>query len=69
MISSILDETYRQSQGASMSEDVFICQTCQNYGGRCRCAIGVFIAFEGANMICCQFHEYGRKCPHCGRRS
>ena len=55
----------RQSQ--NMGGENFICQNCKNYKGGCVCTMGVFIAFERANLSGCVYHQSGRKCPHCGR--
>lgn len=62
---SIQTEMARQSQ--DMGGLNFICSDCRNYEGGCKCNLGVFIAFTGANMSTCRFYQNGSKCPHCGK--
>ncbi len=65
MSNEIVGEISRQFQGAS--PESFLCATCKKYDGALKCRLGIFIAFEGANMSLCQSFEQGRKCPHCGK--
>ena len=62
---SLQEEMVRQGQ--DVSPDNFHCSNCRNHLGGCKCAQGVFIAFEGSNMASCSYWVLGRKCPHCGR--
>ena len=65
MSKNILKEIEKQSQ--DVKPENFLCFTCKNYKGGCRCEANVFIAFEGANLSSCFAYRQGRKCPHCGR--
>lgn len=62
---SIADTIWRQS--INLSQDNFLCKTCKNYLGSCTCQLGVFIAFEGANLSNCFGYRKGTKCIHCGK--
>ena len=60
------EEIVRQS--VDMGWDNFLCATCKNHSGGCKCDAGIFIAFEGANLSNCSYYQKGLKCPHCGKK-
>jgi hypothetical protein len=62
---SVVDAIWQQS--INLSEDNFLCKTCKRYLGGCSCLLGVFIAFEGANLSRCYGYQKGTKCIHCGK--
>lgn len=58
---TIVDAIYDQSP----TIDGWICKTCVNYEGPLKCKFNIFIAFVGANMAGCRFHQQGMECRHC----
>lgn len=46
--------------------DGWICSSCVNFEGDCKCGLHIFISCVGANMRGCVYFERGKKCRHCG---
>lgn len=64
-MNNITDEILRQSQ--NVKPGVFSCSSCLHYKGALVCEKGIFIAFEGANLLHCPQFDGGKKCRHCGK--
>lgn len=64
-MATLIDEMIKQSQ--NIGPTVFCCARCKNYEGSLSCKNGVFIAFEGANLLHCSLFQLGKRCTHCGK--